>query len=151
MSSNKTCRRTWSPEQIAEKRRVEGKPFFCFKTIYRWLYEGRLAVGDIQMLLQKGKRRKRVEILGRFLVVTPIRFENAQRSVTGSSTPSSPAGAKARTASATFIGRKKRLYMALNMPDWLTRGRPLFGILVSQYPKGTFQKATTDPGKEFVC
>ena len=63
---------TWSPEQIAEKRRFESKTFVCFKTIYRWIYDGRLATGDVQVLRHKGKRQKLVETRGRFMVGTPI-------------------------------------------------------------------------------
>ncbi|WP_139084711.1 helix-turn-helix domain-containing protein [Bacillus sp. FJAT-27264] len=39
---------TWSPEQIAEHRRINGKSFVCFKTIYRWLYAGRLAANELK-------------------------------------------------------------------------------------------------------
>lgn len=63
---------TWSPEQIAEKRRFESKTFVCFKTIYRWKYDGRLAAGDVQVLRHTGKRKKPVETRGRFMVGTPI-------------------------------------------------------------------------------
>lgn len=63
---------TWSPEQIAEKRRSERKPFVCFKTIYRWICDGRLAAGNVQVLRHKGKRQKPVETRGRFMVGTPI-------------------------------------------------------------------------------
>ncbi len=34
---------TWSPEQITERFRIQGLPAVSFKTIYRWLYNGRLA------------------------------------------------------------------------------------------------------------
>lgn len=40
---------TWSPEQIAEKRRAESKPFVCFKAIYRWIYDRLLAAGDVRV------------------------------------------------------------------------------------------------------
>lgn len=46
---NRKLQGMWSPEQIAEKHRAEGKPFVCFKTIYRWLYEGRLAAGEVKV------------------------------------------------------------------------------------------------------
>lgn len=41
---------TWSPEQIAAKRRSEGQPGVCFKTIYRWLYDGKLSVSEAEVL-----------------------------------------------------------------------------------------------------
>lgn len=46
--------KTWSPEQVAEKRRHTGQSFVCFKTISRWLYDGRLAVSETQVLRHKG-------------------------------------------------------------------------------------------------
>lgn len=52
--------------------RAEGKPFVCFKTIYRWLYMGRLAAGEVKVLRHKGKRQKPVESRGRFLVGTTM-------------------------------------------------------------------------------
>ena len=63
---------TWSPEQFAEHRRVNNKSFVCFKTIYRWLYAGRLVTGTVKVLRHKGKRRKPMETRGRFLVGKPI-------------------------------------------------------------------------------
>lgn len=61
---NTQLKQTWSPEQIAEARRVSGKPFVCFKTIYRWLYAGRLANGEVKVLRHKGKRHKPTEKRG---------------------------------------------------------------------------------------
>ncbi|RAI99210.1 helix-turn-helix protein [Paenibacillus pabuli] len=49
-------RATWSPEQIVERLRQEGQSVVCFKTIYRWLYSGRLARGILTVLRHKGKR-----------------------------------------------------------------------------------------------
>ncbi|MCM3339949.1 hypothetical protein M3650_15240 [Paenibacillus sp. MER TA 81-3] len=54
-------KQTWSPEQIAEKRREDKRAFVCFKTIYRWIYSGWLVAGDLQVLRHKGKRHKPVE------------------------------------------------------------------------------------------
>jgi IS30 family transposase len=45
--------KTWSLEQVAEKQRMEGKPFVCFKTIYRWLYDGSLTVSETQVCVTK--------------------------------------------------------------------------------------------------
>ena len=52
---------TWSPEQIVERLRQEGQPVVCFKTIYRWLYTGRLLKGMFTALRHKGKRQKPAE------------------------------------------------------------------------------------------
>ncbi|EFM08876.1 transposase (10) [Paenibacillus curdlanolyticus YK9] len=104
----------WSPEQIAERRRAEGKSFVCFKTIYRWLYTGLLADGKATVLRHKGKRQKPMETRGRFLVGTPITQrprEVRKRSSVGHwelDTVVSSRG-KSRACAATFIERKTRL------------------------------------------
>lgn len=148
---------TWSPEQIAEKRRSEGKTFVCFKTIYRWLYKGHLAEGKVQVLRQKGKRQKPVETRGRFLIGTPISKrpkEVRKRTTFGHwelDTVVSSRG-KSKACAATFIERKTRQYVALKMPDRTAHSMEIaFGVVASQYPDGTFQTATTDRGKEFAC
>jgi transposase, IS30 family len=105
---------TWSPEQIAEERRMSGKPFVCFKTIYRWLYAGRLAAGEVRVLRHKGKRRKPTETRGRFLVGKTISQrpkEIRKRESFGHwelDTVVSSRG-NSRACAATFIERKTRL------------------------------------------
>lgn len=59
---------TGHPEQIVG-RLLSGK--LCFKTIYRWIYSGILPV-DLEVLRQKGKRRKPVETRGKFHLGTSI-------------------------------------------------------------------------------
>ncbi len=49
-------RETWSPEQIANTPCEYKVP--SFKTIYRWLYEGYLAKGDVRLLRKKRKDEK---------------------------------------------------------------------------------------------
>lgn len=148
---------TWSPEQIAEKRRFESKTFVCFKTIYRWIYDGRLAVGDVQVLRHKGKRQKPVETRGRFMVGTPISKrpkEVRKRETFGHwelDTVVSSRG-KSKACVATFIERKTRHYFALKMPDRTAYSMEVaFGVIASQYPQAAFQTATVDRGKEFAC
>ncbi|MCZ8521890.1 MULTISPECIES: IS30 family transposase [Paenibacillus] len=149
-------KQTWSPEQIAEKRRCEGEAFVCYKTIYRWLYEGRLKA-DVKVLRHKGKRHKPMETRGRFLVGTPIcqrSKEIRKRTTFGHwelDTVVSSRG-KSRACAGTFLERKTRLYMAVKMPDRTAHSMEVaFGVVASQYPQGTFQTATTDRGKEFAC
>lgn len=62
-------RETWSPEQIANTV-TKGK--LSFKTIYNWLYQGRLPHVEIKVLRQEGKRRKPAEKHGRFAVGASI-------------------------------------------------------------------------------
>lgn len=150
-------KQTWSPEQIAEKRRLEGRVFVCFKTIYRWLYAGLLASVEVKHLRHKGKRRKPLETRGRFLVGTPISQrpkEVRKRETFGHwelDTVVSSRG-KSRACAATFIERKTRMYVALKMPDRTAHSMEVaFGVVASQYPPAAFQSATTDRGKEFAC
>jgi IS30 family transposase len=150
-------KQTWSPEQIAEKRRCEEKHFVCFKTIYRWIYNGLLSVSEAQVLRHKGKRRKPMETRGRFLIGTPISQrpkEVRKRTTFGhwelDTVVSSRGNSKA--CAATFIERKTRLYFAIKMPDRTAHSMEVaFGVVASQYPQGTFRTATTDRGKEFAC
>jgi transposase, IS30 family len=148
---------TWSPEQIAEKRRASGETFVCFKTIYRWLYDDRLAKGDMKFLRHKGKRRKPLETRGRFLIGKPI----AQRPKAVKSrkefghweldTVVSSRG-KSRACAATFIERKTRMYLAVKMPDRTAHSMEIaFGVAAGQFPQGVFRTATADRGKEFAC
>ena len=60
---------TWSPEQISN---TVLKDIISFKTIYRWIYEGTILLGDLSCLRQKGKRRKPRETRGRFNIGTSI-------------------------------------------------------------------------------
>ncbi len=60
---------TWSPEQISN---TVLKAVISFKTIYRWIYDGTILLGDLSCLRQKGKRRKPRETRGRFNIGTSI-------------------------------------------------------------------------------
>lgn len=53
---------------------------------------------------------------------------------------------------ATFIERKTRLYQVVLMLDRTAASmETAFQSVAARYPKGTFQTATTDRGKEFAC
>ncbi len=52
---------TWSPEQIAN-RVLHGQ--LSFKSIYRFLYEGKIAKGNLLLLRHKGKSKKLTEKRG---------------------------------------------------------------------------------------
>jgi len=136
---NQKLKETWSPEQIAEKRRTEGETFLCFKTIYRWLYEGRLSAG-VHVLRHKGKRQKPIETRGRFLIGTPISKrpkEVRKRTTFGHwelDTMVSCRG-KSKACVATFIERKTRFYVALKMPDRTAHSMEVaFGVVFEPIP-----------------
>jgi IS30 family transposase len=148
---------TWSPEQIVERFRQKGVPMVCYKTVYRWLYEGRLMKGVLTVLRQKGKRQKPVETRGKFGIGKSISQrpkEVYSRETFGHwelDTLLSGRG-KSKGCVATFVERKTRLYTAIRMPNRTAQAMEnAFDVIASLYPKGTFQTATTDRGKEFAC
>lgn len=57
-------RETWSPEQIAYTPCGLRVP--SFKTIYRWLYEGYVANGNLKVLRRKGSSRGKKETRGKY-------------------------------------------------------------------------------------
>ncbi|MBY0217804.1 IS30 family transposase [Paenibacillus illinoisensis] len=149
--------KTWSPEQIMARFRMDGLPVVSFKTIYRWIYNGRLMRGLLQVLRHKGKRRKPTETRGRFSIGKPIAqrpSEVRSRETFGHwelDTMVSSRG-KSKGCVATLIERKTRLYTAILMPDRTALSMEIaLGVAISQYPKGTFLTATADRGKEFAC
>ncbi|WDQ32186.1 IS30 family transposase [Paenibacillus marchantiae] len=148
---------TWSPEQISERFRTEGLSTVSFKTIYRWIYEGRLVRGELQVLRHKGKRQKPAEIRGKFTIGRTISTRPKavrSRQTFGHwelDTVVSGRG-KSKGCVATLIERKTRLYTAILMPDRTALPMEItLGVAISQYPKGTFLTATADRGKEFAC
>ncbi|MGE6578007.1 IS30 family transposase [Paenibacillus xylanexedens] len=148
---------TWSPEQITERFRIEGRDAVSFKTIYRWIYAGRLVRGVLQVLRHKGKRQKPAETRGKFAIGRTISDrpkEVRSRETFGHwelDTVVSGRG-KGKGCVATLIERKTRLYTAVLMPDRTALSMEIaLGVAISQYPTGTFLTATADRGKEFAC
>jgi transposase, IS30 family len=144
---------TWSPEQIAG--RLEGL-MPCFKTIYRWLYEGKVVKGNLSVLRQKGKRRRPRETRGRFNIGKSIQQrpnEVKKREQFGHwelDTVVSSRG-KSKGCMATFAERKTRFYLALKIPNRTAISmKEAVTQVVSGLPKGSFETATVDRGKEFA-
>lgn len=145
--------RTWSPEQIV------GRCFsgtLSFKTIYRWVYQGRLQ-RTASVLRRKGKSQKPYETRGRFTVGTSIKQrpkEIRKRETFGHwelDTVVSGRG-KSKGCLATFIERKTRWYCAIPMPDRTAASmEEAIRKLETSLPKNAFQTATVDRGKEFAC
>lgn len=147
---------TWSPEQITERFRVDGLPVVSFKTIYRWIYHGRLVRGLLHVLQHKGKRQKPTETRGTFAIGRSISDrpkEVRSRETFGHwelDTVVSGRG-KSKGCVATLIERKTRLYTAILMPDRTALSMEIaLGVAISQYPKGTFLTATVDRGSLFL-
>jgi len=144
---------TWSPEQIAG--RLKGS-MPSFKTIYRWLYEGKINKGDLTVLRQKGKRRRPRETRGRFNIGKSIKQrpkEVRKREQFGHwelDTVVSSRG-KSKGCMATFAERKTRFYLALKIPNRTASSmKEAVTQVVANLPKGSFETATVDRGKEFA-
>lgn len=91
---------TWSPEQITERFRTEGRRAVSFKTIYRWIYAGRLVRGVLQVLRHKGKRQKPAvnSLLVNPFQIAPKRFVPVKRLDTGNWIPSYRVAGKVKAA-----------------------------------------------------
>lgn len=144
---------TWSPEQIANTATL-GE--VSFKTIYNWLYTGKLRTVDVNQLRQKGKRRK-AEKRGKFSMGTPISERPKEvncRATFGHWELDSMVSSRGESKGcfATFVERKSRLYTAFKMPDRTSECmKNAIVQLFHSLPEGTFKTGTTDRGKEFAC
>ena len=69
--------KTWSPEQIVGRLRLEYKDDksmkIGFKTIYRWIYKNIIIKGDVKKLRRKGKSLKSKETRGKFNIGKSIK------------------------------------------------------------------------------
>lgn len=144
---------TWSPEQISNTI-TAGK--ICFKTIYRWIYQGLLPDIDVNHLRHKGKRKK-AEKRGKFSMGTPISQrpkEVKSRETFGHWELDSMVSSRGESKGcfATFVERKSRLYTAIKMADrTATSMQQAITSLFHTLPSGAFLTGTTDRGKEFAC
>lgn len=141
---------TWSPEQIAMTCHE-----ISFKTIYRWLYSGRLGADYKKALRQKGKRKKPVETRGKVVVTHTIQERPEEinaREIFGHwelDTIVSPRG-KAKECLATFIERKTRFYQAVLIPSRTAKNlNGAVQTLHACFPNQVFKTTTVDRGKEF--
>ena len=150
---SKKLHENWSPEQISNAL-LNGK--LSFKTIYNWIYTGKLKGVSLKNLRHKGKRRKK-ETRGKFLIgrsITTRPKEVKSRKTFGHwelDTIVSSRG-KSKACLATFVERKTRFYMAIKIKD-RTAESMLKAIkkLVKVLPKKALKTFTTDRGKEFAC
>lgn len=95
--------KTYSPEQIQHSRKRQDLPTVAFKTLYNWLYTGRLSRGNLQVLRHKGKRQKPPRETRTLRSASrsgsvPKPFAAGKRSVIGSWTRSFPVEEKAKRA-----------------------------------------------------
>ncbi|MTN26682.1 IS30 family transposase [Turicibacter sanguinis] len=142
---------TWSPEQISN---TVLKGVLSFKTIYRWIYDGTILLGDLNCLRQKGKPR---ETRGRFNIGTSIHQrpkEVKNRETFGHWELDNVVSSRGKSKGclATFVERQTRFYVAVKIDNRsaLEMYRAI-SELYEHFPKDTFKTYTVDRGKEFAC
>lgn len=145
---------TWSPEQISNTV-LKGK--LCFKTIYRWIYEGKITNVDYTVLRQQGKRQKPRETRGKFNIGTSIHkrpkdVKNRKSFGHWELDSMVSSRGKSKGCFATFIERKSRFYFAYTMPDRCSHSmKESIVKLVNILPSRAIKTMTVDRGKEFSC
>lgn len=156
----KGLNKTWSPEQIAGRLRLEyngdKSMTIGFKTIYRWIYINIIAKGDVNKLRRKGKSLKPKETRGKFNIGKSIKNrpkEVRKRETLGHwelDTVVSSRG-KSKACLSTFVERKSRYLIAQVMENRKSTTfnfhcfkafEPISNNLVKTF--------TVDRGKEFA-
>ncbi|MFA5762837.1 MAG: IS30 family transposase [Bacilli bacterium] len=144
---------TWSPEQIATFYKNEGFP--CYKTIYKWIFEGTIINGNKALLRRKGKGGW-YETRGKHNKVKSIRkrdkkiYKRADYGHWEIDTVVSGLG-KSKTCFITLVERKSRFYKAIKSPN--RHSDIVAGLIIDylkQFPKELVKTITTDNGKEFA-
>ena len=144
---------TWSPEQISKTPCEFKMP--SFKTIYRWLYEGYICKGNVNVLRKKGKTRKRLGNGGRFTTGKSIRKRDKRiykREEFGHWEVDTVVSGRGKTKAcfATIAERKTRYYIAIKIPN--RTGEEMAKALIaelSKLPKEAVKTITCDRGSEF--
>ena len=144
---------TWSPEQISNTPCEFKLP--SFKTIYRWLYEGYICKGNVNVLREKGKTRKRLGNGGRFTTGKSIRKRDKsvyKRKEFGHWEVDTVVSGRGKTKAcfATIAERKTRYYIAIKLPN--RTGEEMAKALISELsklPQGAVKTITCDRGSEF--
>ena len=144
---------TWSPEQISKTPCEFKMP--SFKTIYRWLYEGYICKGNVNVLRKKGKTRKRLGNGGRFTTGKSIRKRDKRiykRKEFGHWEVDTVVSGRGKTKAcfATIAERKTRYYIAIKIPN--RTGEEMAKALIaelSKLPNEAVKTITCDRGSEF--
>ena len=145
---------TWSPEQIA-KTVLDGQ--ISFKSIYRFLYEGKIAGGNLLFLRHKGRNKKPREKRGQFangVSITERPPEVETREEFGHWELDSMVSSRGESKGcfSTFVERKSRLIVAYVGPNrTASTMEKAIKQLFTSLPQGAFKTATSDRGKEFAC
>ena len=152
--------KTWSPEQIAGRLRLDYQDDksmkIGFKTIYRWLYQKNIAKGNVNRLRRKGKSLNPKESREKFNIGKSIKDrpkEVRKRETIGHwelDTVVSSRG-KSKACLSTFVERKSRFLIAQVMENRksLTLNFHCFTAF-KDIPTNLIKTFTVDRGKEFA-
>ena len=152
--------KTWSPEQIAGRLRLDYQDDksmkIGFKTIYRWLYQKNIAKGNVNRLRRKGKSLNPKETRDKFNIGKSIKDrpkEVRKRETIGHwelDTVVSSRG-KSNACLSTFVERKSRFLIAQVMENRksLTLNFHCFTAF-KDIPTNLIKTFTVDRGKEFA-
>ena len=152
--------KTWSPEQIAGRLRLDYQDDksmkIGFKTIYRWLYQKNIAKGNVNRLRRKGKSLNPKETRDKFNIGKSIKDrpkEVRKRETIGHwelDTVVSSRG-KSKACLSTFVERKSRFLIAQVMENRksLTLNFHCFTAF-KEIPTNLIKTFTVDRGKEFA-
>ena len=152
--------KTWSPEQIAGRLRLESKDDksmkIGFKTIYRWIYKNIIVKGNINKLRRKGKSLKPKETRGKFNIGKSIKNrpkDIRKRESIGHwelDTVVSSRG-KSKACLSTFVERKSRYLIAQVMDNRKSTTFNLHCFKAFEHISNKLIKTfTVDRGKEFA-
>ena len=152
--------KTWSPEQIAGRLRLDYQDDksmkIGFKTIYRWLYQKIIEKGNVNRLRRKGKSLNPKETRDKFNIGKSIKDrpkEVRKRETIGHwelDTVVSSRG-KSKACLSTFVERKSRFLIAQVMENRksLTLNFHCFTAF-KDIPTNLIKTFTVDRGKEFA-
>jgi len=143
---------TWSPEQISH---TATKGELSHKTIYNWLYSGRIEGVTLSALRRKGRKRS-CKNLAHYARGTSIRERPKEVYSRGKfghwELDTVVSGKEKGHCLATFVERKTRFYTALKMPDRTAASMEnAIKCLHGQLPRRAFLSGTSDRGGEFAC
>ncbi|WP_271006145.1 IS30 family transposase [Listeria seeligeri] len=145
-------KKRWSPEQIAGRFSLEGTEL-GFKTIYRWLYEGKLLKGELHHLRRRGKSRQKKETRGSIKDKKNIRerpreaYERARKGDWEGDTVVSKKGKT--TCLVTLVDRQTRFLKAQKIANRYADVVAMsIQTLLGNAPTETI---TVDNGKEFAA
>ena len=152
--------KTWSPEQIACRLRLDYQDDksmkIGFKTIYRWLYQKIIAKGNVNRLRRKGKSLKPKETRGKFNIGKSIKNrpkDIRKRESIGHwelDTVVSSRG-KSKACLSTFVERKSRYLIAQVMDNRKSTTFNLHCFKAFEHISNKLIKTfTVDRGKEFA-